>query len=280
MAISTLWLTATHVVKAMSAPRNFYLVQDFEPEFYPASTMFALAEESYRYGLYGICNTKSMYDTYVEAYRGEATYFSPAVDRSIYYPSTEEFSGKDGVVTIFAYARDHFRNCWELVCEALTRVKAKHGRGVRIIAAGARYLPPTADFVDLGLMDYRATGDVYRDTDIGVTMQISRHPSYLPLELMASGVPMVSPDSEWFQWLFVDGENSATVMRSVNDLEEQISMLVQDAQQRARLRAGAIATIGEAHSDWDAALDGLYEYLCDPTRASDDTCLQRPEQVA
>lgn len=264
-AVSTLWLTATHVVKAMSAPRNFYLVQDFEPEFYPASTMFALAEESYRYGLYGICNTKSMHSTYVDAYKGQATYFTPAVDRNIYFPSGDIESIESGVVTIFAYARDHFRNCWELVCEALSRVKAQHGRKVQIVTAGARYLPEAADFVDLGLMDYRATGAVYRGTDIGVTMQISRHPSYLPLELMASGVPMVSPDSEWFKWLFKDGENSATVMRSVDDLTERISELVSDHELRARLRQGALDTIGHSHSDWDTALDELYSYLCDPS---------------
>lgn len=262
-AVATLWLTATHVVKALSAPRNFYLVQDFEPEFYPASTMFALAEESYRYGLYGICNTKSMYDTYVDAYKGEATYFTPAVDRGVYFPDPGgELSGEP--VTIFAYARDHFRNCWELVCEALTHVKSEYGRRVRIVTAGARYLPPSADFVDLGLMDYRATGALYRKTDIGVTMQISRHPSYLPLELMACGVPMVSPDSEWFKWLFDDGVNSATAMRSLTDLSERISTLVEDAELRGRLRSGAIATIDANHSEWDAALDGLYDYLCDP----------------
>lgn len=265
-AVATLWLTATHVVKAMSAPRNFYLVQDFEPEFYPASTMFALAEESYRYGLYGICNTKSMHDTYVEAYRGKGTFFTPAVDRSVYFPTQDVHAAADGVVTIFAYARDHFRNCWELVCEALTRVKARHGHGVRIVTAGARYLPETADFMDLGLMDYRATGGVYRHADLGVTMQISRHPSYLPLELMASGVPMVSPDSEWFKWLFKDGENSVTVMRSLDDLTEQISALVEDAERRAHLRSGALETIDARHSDWDLALSEVYSYFCEPER--------------
>lgn len=264
-AISTLWLTATHVVKALCAPRNFYLVQDFEPEFYPASTMFALAEESYRYGLYGICNTKSMHATYVDAYKGQAMYFTPAVDRSVYFPPFDaEDRDKNDVVTIFAYARDHFRNCWELVGEALTRVKAQYGRRVRIVTAGARYLSESADFVDLGLMDYRATGAVYRGTDIGVTMQISRHPSYLPLELMASGVPMVSPDSEWFKWLFVDGENSATVMRSIDDLTAQISALVEDEEKRNRLRSGALKTIDSGHSDWNLALGDVYAYLCEP----------------
>ena len=37
-----------------------YLIQDFEPMFYPAGTLYALAEESYRLGLYGLCNTEHM----------------------------------------------------------------------------------------------------------------------------------------------------------------------------------------------------------------------------
>ncbi|MBC7595484.1 MAG: glycosyltransferase, partial [Kineosporiaceae bacterium] len=76
-AIATLWLTAPHVAKAPGNKRKFYLMQDYEPGFYPASTMFAMAEESYRLGLYGICNTVSMHKIYTESYGGEAMYFTP-----------------------------------------------------------------------------------------------------------------------------------------------------------------------------------------------------------
>lgn len=126
-AVATLWLTAMHVAKSPNVKRKFYLMQDYEPSFYPASTLFAMAEESYRLGLYGICNTPSMYSIYTEEYGGEATYFVPAVDRSIYHPIGRREKGVDEPVTIFAYARDHFRNCWELVFEALSRIKQIHG---------------------------------------------------------------------------------------------------------------------------------------------------------
>ncbi|MGK0740675.1 rhamnosyltransferase WsaF family glycosyltransferase [Leucobacter sp. Z1108] len=263
-AVGTLWLTALHVARSATAKRGFYLVQDYEPEFYPASSMFAMAEESYRLGLYGLCNSPSMYKTYVGEYNGRAFGFTPAVDRGVYHPADSSDEREYDPVTIFAYARDHFRNCWELVYAALSEIKKKHGRNVRIIVAGARYLPESADFVDLGLMDYRETALHYQKTDIGVTMQISRHPSYLPLELMACGVPMVSPDSHWFKWLFKGDGNSLESMRSVSDLFRNLDTLVTDAQLRKRLSQGAIQTIDESHSSWDQALAGIYEYFCDP----------------
>jgi GT2 family glycosyltransferase len=264
VAVATLWLTAMHVAKASGVKRKFYLMQDYEPGFYPASSMYAMAEESYRLGLYGICNTESMYRIYEGMYHGEATYFTPAVDRSVYNAVGRREKDPNEPVTVFAYARDHFRNCWELVYSALTEVKRIHGNDVRIVAAGARYLPPSADFIDMGLLDYRATGAVYRETDIGVTMQISRHPSYLPLELMASGVPMVAPDSDWFHWLFKDGENSLLAMRTYDDLVERIDTLVRQTQLRRRLQVGALRTIDEGHSDWDTALSHIWDYMRNP----------------
>jgi GT2 family glycosyltransferase/glycosyltransferase involved in cell wall biosynthesis len=261
-AIATLWLTAVHVAQAPTAGRRFYLVQDYEPGFYPASTMFALAEETYRLGLYGICNTAAMHRMYRDEYGGTGIAFAPAVDRDVFHP--EPRRSTDGVVTIFAYARDHFRNCWELVYPALSEIKSRHGDKVRIVAAGARYLPPSADFIDLGLRDVRETGRVYRSVDIGVTMQISRHPSYLPLELMASGAAVVVADSRWFDWLFRDGENALQSMRSLDDLVDRIDSLVVDAQLRARIAAGGLATIDAAHSDWDAAIAPIADFLRDP----------------
>jgi GT2 family glycosyltransferase/glycosyltransferase involved in cell wall biosynthesis len=263
-AVATLWLTAYHVAKSQGVKRKFYLVQDYEPMFYPASSMYAMAEESYKLGLYGICNTESMYRSYTQEYGGKATVFTPAVDARWFNTTDRRVKEPEEPVTIFAYARDHFRNCWELVFAALTEIKKIHGDGVKIIAAGARYLPQSADFVDMGLLDYRATGNVYRETDIGVTMQISRHPSYLPLELMASGVAMVAPDSEWFEWLFTNGSNSALTMRTVDDLVAKIDKLVRDQKLRQSVSSAAVSTIKKNHSSWDSALGGIFEYMNNP----------------
>lgn len=263
-AVATLWLTAVHVAKSTGVARKFYLMQDYEPGFYPASTLFALAEETYKLGLYAICNTESMFTTYTEEYDGGAMFFTPAVDRTIFHARGRRAKAPGEPVTIFAYARDHYRNCWELVEAALVEIKRRHGDGVRIVAAGARHLSKTDDFIDLGLLDYRATGALYREADIGITMQISRHPSYLPLELMASGVAMVAPRSRWFSWLFSDRVNSMLAMGTYADVVANLDALVSDAALRATISRGGLATIDASHSDWDAALGGVYDYLCDP----------------
>ena len=57
-------MTAYVAAHFANARRKFYLVQDFEPMFYPAGTMYALAEESYRLGLYGLCNTENLLHLY------------------------------------------------------------------------------------------------------------------------------------------------------------------------------------------------------------------------
>ncbi|SMG12349.1 Glycosyltransferase, GT2 family [Agreia pratensis] len=267
-AVATLWLTAVHVAKAPNVGRKFYLMQDYEPGFYPASSLYAMAEETYKLGLYALCNTESMHKIYTEMYHGKGMAFTPAVDSTIYHAEGRREKSAGEPVTIFAYARDHFRNCWELVYAALAEIKRIHGDGVRIVAAGARYLPESADFIDMRLLDYRATGAIYRETDIGLTMQISRHPSYLPLELMASGVAMVAPDSDWFKWLFKDGENSVLTMRTLDDIVEKLDLLVRDKALRSRIQSNALDTIQANHSQWDTALGGIYDYLSDPEKIS------------
>ena len=70
-AIATLWVTAFAVAHAPNVKRKFYLIQDFEPMFYPASTLYALAEETYRLGLYGMCNTENLRQIYADDYNGK-----------------------------------------------------------------------------------------------------------------------------------------------------------------------------------------------------------------
>lgn len=267
-SIATLWVTAYFVAHSPCSPRRFYLIQDFEPMFYPAGTLYALTEESYRLGLYGICNTENLRQIYDGDYGGTGMSFMPAVDRSIFHPADDE-PPADRPVTIFLYGRPgHWRNCWEIASIALGEIKRKYGRGVRIVAAGswARGTAGVGDIQQLGLLDYRATGPLYRTVDIGLALTVSKHPSYLPLELMASGVPVVAFDNPWGHWILDDQRNSLLAELGVAGLVEQLSRLVEDATLRASLRKEALADIDARHSDWDAALGDIYGYLCEPDR--------------
>ena len=126
-AVATAWITAYMAAKWEHAQRRFYLIQDFEPMFNPAGTMYALAEETYRLGLYGICNTRTLLDTYRHQYDGVGMSFQPAVDRTIFHPPAMRSQDPDRPVTVFVYARpSHWRNCWEMASLALHELLASN----------------------------------------------------------------------------------------------------------------------------------------------------------
>jgi glycosyltransferase involved in cell wall biosynthesis len=265
--IATLWVTAFAVAKHPGSPRKFYLVQDYEPMFYPAGTQFALAEESYRLGLHGLCNTANLAKVYRDEYGGRAWSFTPAVDPAVFHPHGRPARRPGDPVTVFVYARPgHWRNCWELAAPALELLKRRLGSQVRIVTAGSWALESAEarDMIVRGLVDYRATGDLYRGVDVGLALTVSRHPSYLPLELMACGAAVVAFDNPWGHWLLEDGENSVLARRTIDGLADSLERVVRDTDLRERLAASGTKLVTGAHSDWDAALGGIYDYLCDP----------------
>lgn len=267
VSIATLWVTAYTVARATNTARKFYLIQDFEPSFYPAGTNYALCEESYLLGLYGLCNTQRLLDIMERDYRGVGGAFMPAVDQSVFHDRGRRALDHDGPVTVFMYARPgHWRNCWEIAEPALVRVKERFGSDVRIVTAGSWATPDALGkgITHLGMLDYRDTGELYRRCDVGIALTLSAHPSYLPLELMACGVPVVAFDNPAGDWILRDGLNSLRCRRTVDSLAASVAELVADPAKRVAMGAAASRTIAERFSSWSDTLDGVYEILADP----------------
>ena len=269
-AIATIWHTAFTVAAYPGADRSCYLIQDFEPGFYPNGTLFALAEESYKLGLYGICNSPTMAEIYRNRYNGVGAPFMPAVDRTVFHPPTVDDVRPHGdPLRVFLYARPgHWRNCWELASGAIARIKATYGDQVHFVSAGSWARPNDLDLgiEQLGLLDYASTGDLYRTCDVGIALTVSEHPSYLPLELNACGVPVIAFDLPAGYWILKDGENSLLARRTISSLADNIERLITDDDLRAKLSAGADRNIEANHASWDAAFAPVYDFLCDPER--------------
>ena len=104
--------------------------------FYPAGTLYALAEESYRLGLYGLCNTDHLCELYEQRYGGQGMSFEPAVDPTVFHAEGRNFDRTlDQVATVFVYARPgHWRNCWEL---AFDRARGAEARGSATASASS-----------------------------------------------------------------------------------------------------------------------------------------------
>jgi glycosyltransferase involved in cell wall biosynthesis len=266
--VATLWITAYAVSKFQNTRRKFYMIQDFEPIFYPAGTLSALSDATYRLGFYGLCNTLTLRDIYQNEYGGKAHGFDPAVDTALFRPP-EGPRHQDDTMTVFLYGRPGtWRNCYELAVATIRRLKQRMKKKVRVVSAGS-WVPAgdseSAHLIDnLGLLDYRETAALYKTCDVGLTFSMSKHPSYLPLELMASGALVVSNVNRYGSWLLKDGENCIIAEPTAESLCDALVTALTDDALRARLTANAVADIQANRSDWPTKIDGVYAYMCDP----------------
>jgi O-antigen biosynthesis protein len=265
-SVATLWVTAYAVSKFNQTKRKFYFIQDFEPMFYPAGTMYALAEESYRLGLYGLTNTSTLSDIYASQYEGIATAFTPSVD-AMFHPNGRPTKGDP--YTVFLYARPgHWRNCYELAISALTRLNETLGDRVRIVTAGSWARGQSEEleyFVDhQGLLEYEQTAELYRNCDAGLALTVSKHPSYLPMQLMASGALVVSNRNPAGSWLLRDGENCLLADATADRLHQALLRGLTDEDLRQKLTSQARADIDARHRDWEAEIDRVFDFMSNP----------------
>ena len=265
-AFCTLWTSAYHLVRYNKCKAKFSFLQDYEPVFYPAGSVFGLTEETYRFGFIGVANTPGVAEVY-RRYTPWVRYFVPAVDQSIYRPRPhDEDSGRP--LRIVFYGRPNRpRNAFRLGVEALRRVKELYGDRVEIVSVGADFAP--ADYGLRGVIENRGVlgkieevADLYRNSDIGLVFMFSAHPSYQPFEFMASGCVTITNDNPLNHWLLRDGENAILATPTVSCVTEKIVEAMEDHELRVRIIEGGLATVRRL--DWAQAMETMYQYVRHP----------------
>jgi glycosyltransferase involved in cell wall biosynthesis len=267
--IATLWGTAYFLLRYNQTKRKFYFIQDYEPLFYPAGSIFAQVEASLRFGYYGIANTPTIRQIYRQQYGGQAEYFYPCVDTHIFHPAPANSQPQPETFTVFFYGRpNHPRNGFELGAQALRILKRKLGDRVRIVAAGARW--DVKDYSlngvveNLGLLSYQQTAELYRGCHAGLVMMFTRHPSYLPFELMASGSLVVTNYNPATTWFLKDGQNCRLAEVSATSIADVLEQALLDHEGRQRITHTAADQIRTDFSDWGRQIEKIYAYMCNP----------------
>ena len=263
-SFATLWTTAYVLQKVRNTGLKFYFIQDWEPLFYPAGSTSAQAELTYDFGFYGIANTRTLRRLYEEEHGGTATHFAPQVDPTVFHGHPLRSSG--GPLRLFFYGRPgHPRNGFELAAAALKNLKSRVGDRVQILCAGAPW--DTRDYgldgviESLGLLDYRATGDLYRSCHMGFVMMMTRHPSYLPFEFMACGGLLVSNDNRANHWLLRDGENCLLAPASAPAIADRLTWAVDHYDELLSVRRAGWETIRRNHTHWDHAFADVWSFI-------------------
>ena len=241
IAVSTLWNSAYLLLRFNKTKQKFYFIQDYEPLFYPAGTISALAESTYRFGFKAIANTHALLNILNRDFGIKGVSFDPGIDDS-YFNAHQKKAGKGDRVRIFFYARPNKpRNGFELGVEVIKQLTEAYKDKIEVIAAGSDW--NEADYglagkvTNLGLLgSVKEVADVYATCDIGLTFMFTKHPSYQPLEFMAAGVATVVNRNEHNLWVLEDGNNCVISEPSPRAMAQAVSELIEDPDLRGRIR--------------------------------------------
>jgi len=262
ITIATCWQSAYLLLQIKNTAAKFYFIQDFEPLFYPAGATYGLVEATYRLGYWGIANTEGLGAFLRSSYDMKVQSFQPAVDPKVFCPDPNQPSTP---IRIFFYGRpENPRNGFMLGIEALKKSKEQFKDLIQIVSAGGRWNP--ADFGARGVVEnfgvLRSIGDVaalYRSCHIGLVFMFTKHPSYLPTELMASGAAVITNDNAATKWLLRNGTNSLVVEPTATSVAEAIGRLATDAQYRKRLAFNGLSTVGQ--TCWATEIESVHKFL-------------------
>lgn len=265
--VCSLWTTAYAALECNNTRKKFYFIQDDEVLFYPAGSTSALVEATYNFGFYGICNTVALRDRYIGR-GGQGEYFSPCIDTSVFHSRNRKTATGALPYTLFFYGRPgHPRNCFEFISAALHILRKRMGEELLVVSAGADWDPREYGLEgiveNLGVLNYQSTGALYRMCDAGLVMMMTRHPSYLPLELMGCGTLVITNRNPDSGWLLKDGENCLLADLSPSCLADCIEEGLKNTSLRRKVTANAVDLVAANYSNWEVQIEKIYSYMRD-----------------
>jgi len=245
ITIATGWTTAYYVRAFRSTVHRCYFVQDFEPYFYAAGAEQAWAEETYRFGFFGITAGTWLKEKLATEYGMRTEAFGFSFDGPLYAQSKDREPESRHV---FFYARPPTqRRAFEMGMLVLDEV-ARRVPGVKVIFAGwdvSEYEIPF-EHLNCGVVARDKLRDLYRRCDVALVLSFT-NVSLMPLELMACGTPVVSNRAPCTEWLLNDN-NARLAAPTVEALTEAVCAVLESPKEAARLRDGGFATA--ASTDW------------------------------
>ena len=257
---ATFWPTAENVLALKNGGRPYYLVQDYEPSFYPDDPPhYRRAEATYRAGLRCITLGPWLATVLREKCEARADSFDFAVDADVYHPQPKFHSAKPRVCF---YARPATpRRAYELGLAAFALLKREMPE-VEIVFFGASELTPRPSFpfVDRGKLSPGELAELFASCDVGVVFSLT-NPSFVPLEMVACGCPVVEVASERWKGVLVHGETAWLVEPEAVAIATGVKRLLSERMLRERLvRHGLELT---RHMSWRNSARQIERILLD-----------------
>jgi glycosyltransferase involved in cell wall biosynthesis len=263
---ATYWETAYQVAALNNGGRGYYLIQDFEPFFYPVGIQHMQAEGSYHLGLHALTLGHWLARFLHERYGAIAHAFDFALDRDIFRPlQTPEPERPPRIVF---YARPSTpRRGYEIGIAALKLVHAARP-DVEIVLYGSTHLPTPPDFYhhNVGILNPYELARLYATADIGLVLSFT-NPSLTPLEMMACGCAVVDIASERMEGLLHNGVDSLLTQPDPRAIAESILQLLHEKELRQKLVENGYQQVNQR--SWEASVRQIEQLLLDQIPAEE-----------
>lgn len=185
--------------------RSIYLIQDYEPGFVAWSTEFALAESTYKINsdrIIAVFNSKQLYDYF--KFNGysfyKEYYFKPNLNLKLKnnLVKLKKFPKREKLIIV--YGRPNApRNAFELLKESLSLWSQNYPTASdwRILSIGApnSNIKLANNLIECkGKLTLQEYSSLMMKAYAGISLMISPHPSYPPLEMSTYGVKTITND--------------------------------------------------------------------------------------
>jgi len=245
-------------------PFFYYFIQDYEPGFYSWSSRYAMADSTYksRFKTKAILNTEILYHFFV--HNGYSFHQQAFID-----PPLNKFlaSGVPLASTkirkrpfkILVYGRPGVsRNCFEICTESLQKFvwRYENMHEWELYSVGEKHydieLGKGRKLISLGKLPLDQYQEVLANSSVGLSLMVSPHPSYPPIEMAVYGLEVVTNKYA--------NKNLSESFSNVVSLEkltsDDVAYVLMDACRKVEERSGAPAKLKNSclfDTSWEEA---------------------------
>jgi hypothetical protein len=273
--VATTWWSAhlaDHASRELGRERFLYLIQDYEPLFYPWGTWHALAEQSYDFSHSALFSTEFLEEYFRErklgvfangdgarraaSFRNAITPIEPptaaeleagARRRLLFYTRLEDYSPRNlfdlGTLALADLIADGtIDSSWELY-------------GIGTVGGATKFR--LGGGIELNVLPRQPEGryaDMLRKHDVGLSLMLSPHPSLVPLEMASAGMLVVTNSyaNKTPEALAKISENLITAEPTREGIAAGIAEAIANVGDVERRARGARI---DWNTTWDEALD-------------------------
>jgi hypothetical protein len=229
--IATAWWTAVNAFAFRNAQqlhhnracKIVYLIQDHEPDFYGWSSQYGLARQTYLQSeaTIALINSEELAAFMAGRYGFTESYMVPfTINPSI--KNRLQRIKRDRIILIYGRPGTP-RNAFQIICSALVQWQQEHptvAETWKIVSVGEEIpkweVSQLKNLEVFGKLSLDAYAEMLSKSSVGISLMLSPHPSYPPLEMAYAGMRVITNNFEG-----KDLSRRSRRIVSVTDINEQ-----------------------------------------------------------